>query len=154
VEDDGSSSPGLPVTGSDKALDKSAREWENIESRKAYKTGFQEGIALFNKKPKKGIAYMQQQGMLGTSIEDIALFLRRTKGLNKTLIGDYLGERDDTCIKVTQAPLPSPVRAAAVLVHPSHTLGAYYQCICAFICFIFTPHAFAICAPSRVEQTS
>ncbi len=32
-----------------------------LESWKAYKTGFQQGIALFNKKPKKGIAFMQEQ---------------------------------------------------------------------------------------------
>jgi hypothetical protein len=32
-----------------------------LESWKAYKTGFQQGVALFNKKPKKGIAFMQEQ---------------------------------------------------------------------------------------------
>ena len=35
------------------------REAQLLESWKAYKKGFQEGIALFNKKPKKGIALMQ-----------------------------------------------------------------------------------------------
>ena len=35
------------------------REAQLLESWKAYKKGFQEGIALFNKKPKKGVAYMQ-----------------------------------------------------------------------------------------------
>eukprot|EP00873_Tetraselmis_striata_P021183 jgi/Tetstr1/441447/TSEL_029692.t1 len=100
--EEGEGSPGTAANGSDKALDRN-----NIESRKAYKTGFQEGIALFNKKPKKGIAFMQEHGMLGTSTEDIAVFLQRTKGLNKTLIGDYLGERDDTCIKVMHAYVDS-----------------------------------------------
>ncbi len=37
----------------------STREAQLLESWKAYKKGFQEGIALFNKKPKKGIAFMQ-----------------------------------------------------------------------------------------------
>ena len=37
----------------------STREAQLLESWKAYKKGFQQGIALFNKKPKKGIAYMQ-----------------------------------------------------------------------------------------------
>ena len=32
---------------------------QNLESWKAYKKGFQEGIALFNQKPKKGIAFLQ-----------------------------------------------------------------------------------------------
>ena len=35
------------------------REAQLLESWKAYKKGFQQGIALFNKKPKKGIALMQ-----------------------------------------------------------------------------------------------
>lgn len=37
----------------------STREAQLLESWKAYKKGFQEGVALFNKKPKKGIAFMQ-----------------------------------------------------------------------------------------------
>ena len=37
----------------------STREAQLLESWKAYKKGFQEGISLFNKKPKKGIAFMQ-----------------------------------------------------------------------------------------------
>ena len=42
----------------------STREAQLLESWKAYKTGFQEGIALFNKKPKKGIAFMQVRFVL------------------------------------------------------------------------------------------
>ena len=37
----------------------STKEAQLLESWKAYKKGFQEGIALFNKKPKKGVAFMQ-----------------------------------------------------------------------------------------------
>ena len=37
------------------------KEAQLLESWKAYKTGFQQGIALFNKKPKKGIAFMLEQ---------------------------------------------------------------------------------------------
>lgn len=87
--------------------DRGTRQWEVVESKKAYKLGFQEGVALFNKKPKKGVAFMQEQGMIGESPRDIALFLAKTTGLNKTMIGDYLGERDDTCIKVCLSGLVS-----------------------------------------------
>ncbi len=38
--------------------------------------------------------------MLGPEPSDIATFLAKTEGLDKTTIGDYLGERDDTCLKV------------------------------------------------------
>ena len=37
------------------------KEAQLLESWKAYKTGFQQGIALFNKKPKKGVAFMVEQ---------------------------------------------------------------------------------------------
>lgn len=37
----------------------SAREAQVLETWKAYKKGFQQGVALFNVKPKKGIAYLQ-----------------------------------------------------------------------------------------------
>ena len=37
----------------------STREAQLLETWKAYKKGFQQGIALFNLKPKKGIAYLQ-----------------------------------------------------------------------------------------------
>jgi len=95
---DGEGSPkGNPV------VEKGTREWELLESKKAYKLSFMEGVALFNKKPKKGIAYLQTANMLGDSPEDIAVFLRKTSGLNKTMIGDYLGEREDLNLKVMHA---------------------------------------------------
>lgn len=34
---------------------------------------------------------------------DVAQFLEKTQGLNKTQIGDYLGERDDFNLKVMHA---------------------------------------------------
>ena len=40
------------------------------------------------------------QGMLGTSPEEVAKFLAKTTGLEKAVIGEYLGEREDTAIKV------------------------------------------------------
>ncbi len=40
--------------------------------------------------------------MLGRSPEDVSSFLARTEGLDKTMIGDYLGEREDTSLKVGQ----------------------------------------------------
>ena len=41
--------------------------------------------------------------MVGGSPEDIASFLLQTEGLDKTTIGDYLGEREDTALKVMHA---------------------------------------------------
>ena len=45
----------------------------------------------------------QEQRMLGRSPEEVAKFLAKNSGLNKTMIGEYLGEREDMCIKVMHA---------------------------------------------------
>ena len=41
--------------------------------------------------------------MLGRSPQEIAKFLAKTTGLNKTMVGEYLGEREDMCLKVMHA---------------------------------------------------
>lgn len=46
---------------------------------------------------------LQTEDMLGRSAEDVATFLAKTDGLDKTLIGDYLGEREDFNLKVMHA---------------------------------------------------
>lgn len=53
------------------------------------------GIDIFNKKPRKGLQFLQEQGLLGTEHEDVARFLLNDDRLDKTLIGDFLGENDD-----------------------------------------------------------
>ncbi|CAI9765193.1 unnamed protein product [Fraxinus pennsylvanica] len=71
-----------------------------IEQRRAYKLELQEGISLFNRKPKKGIEFLINANKVGNSPEEIAAFLKNTSDLNKTLIGDYLGEREDLSLRV------------------------------------------------------
>ncbi|RAL54079.1 hypothetical protein DM860_004550 [Cuscuta australis] len=78
-----------------------------IEQRRAYKLELQEGISLFNRKPKKGIEFLINANKVGTSAEEIAAFLKSSSELNKTLIGDYLGERDDLSLKVMHAYVDS-----------------------------------------------
>ncbi|KAF8687786.1 hypothetical protein HU200_042722 [Digitaria exilis] len=75
----------------------------SLEQRRAYKMELQKGIALFNKKPSKGIDFLIRSKKIGQSSEDVASFLRNTAGLNATMIGDYLGERDDFPLKVMHA---------------------------------------------------
>ena len=41
--------------------------------------------------------------MLGREPSEVAKFLAKTAGLNKTMIGEYLGEREEFCIKVMHA---------------------------------------------------
>ena len=76
---------------------------EDIEQLKASKMEYQQAVALFNKKPKKGVAMMQSLGRLGETSEEIAAFLRDSQGLDKTIIGDYLGEREEPMLSVMHA---------------------------------------------------
>ncbi|KAK3529021.1 hypothetical protein QTP70_014418 [Hemibagrus guttatus] len=61
------------------------------------------GRKKFNMDPKKGIRFLLDNDLLQHTPEDIAQFLYKGEGLNKTVIGDYLGERDDFNISVLQA---------------------------------------------------
>ncbi|KAJ1526766.1 hypothetical protein ONE63_008341 [Megalurothrips usitatus] len=53
------------------------------------------GRKKFNMDPKKGIEFLIEHGLLSHTCEDVAAFLYKGEGLNKTAIGDYLGERND-----------------------------------------------------------
>ncbi|MXQ94069.1 hypothetical protein E5288_WYG008500 [Bos mutus] len=61
------------------------------------------GRKKFNMDPRKGIQFLIENDLLQSSPEDVAQFLYKGEGLNKTVIGDYLGERDEFNIKVLQA---------------------------------------------------
>ncbi|KAG2729600.1 hypothetical protein I3843_01G253200 [Carya illinoinensis] len=97
------------VEGSDSHSEASsdASDVLTIEQRRAYKLELQEGISLFNRKPKKGIEFLINASKVANSPEGIASFLRNASGLNKTLIGDYLGEREELPLKVMHSYVDS-----------------------------------------------
>ncbi|KAL9276262.1 hypothetical protein ACSQ67_026192 [Phaseolus vulgaris] len=78
-----------------------------LEQRRAYKIELQRGISLFNRKPPKGIDFLISNKKVGSSPEQVALFLKNTAGLDETKIGDYLGEREEFCLKVMHAYVDS-----------------------------------------------
>uniref|UniRef100_A0A2K5U7R8 Cytohesin 4 n=1 Tax=Macaca fascicularis TaxID=9541 RepID=A0A2K5U7R8_MACFA len=61
------------------------------------------GRKKFNMDPAKGIQYFIEHKLLTPDIQDIARFLYKGEGLNKTAIGTYLGERDPVNLQVLQA---------------------------------------------------
>ncbi|TDH10940.1 hypothetical protein EPR50_G00080640 [Perca flavescens] len=65
---------------------------EQYEVIKQQKDIIEHGIELFNKKPKRGIQYLQDQGMLGSTAEDIAQFLHQEDRLDTTQVGEFVGE--------------------------------------------------------------
>ena len=78
-----------------------------VQLWKEFKNAFEKGVGLFNEKPKKGIEFLQGQKLVGEQPADVAKFLTVTTALNKTVIGDYLGERDDYNLSVMHAYVDS-----------------------------------------------
>ncbi|XP_026480645.1 brefeldin A-inhibited guanine nucleotide-exchange protein 1 [Ctenocephalides felis] len=89
-------SQGSSIIGNKEILDSP----EQLEVLKQQKEIWETGINMFNRKPKKGVLFLQEQGFLGESISDIADWLHTDDRLDKTFIGDYLGENDDHCKSV------------------------------------------------------
>ncbi|KAI8641128.1 hypothetical protein BD408DRAFT_368798 [Parasitella parasitica] len=84
-------------TGSSSRLD-DPEAFENLKHRKQL---LQEGVRQFNWKPKKGLAMLSSNGFLDLKDHhSIATFLLTTEGLNKTQIGEYLGEGDPENIAI------------------------------------------------------
>lgn len=65
-----------------------------FESVKEQKEIIEKGIELFNQKPGKGLTFLQEHGYLGRQPEDIARFFHSNEGLDKRMIGEFLGEND------------------------------------------------------------
>ncbi|XP_053697559.1 cytohesin-1 isoform X1 [Sabethes cyaneus] len=61
------------------------------------------GRKKFNMDPKKGIEFLYENQLLRTDPQDVAQFLYKGEGLNKTAIGDYLGEKNDFNEQVLKA---------------------------------------------------
>ncbi|XP_066147847.1 brefeldin A-inhibited guanine nucleotide-exchange protein 1 isoform X2 [Euwallacea fornicatus] len=68
---------------------------EQLEVLKQQKEVWETGIDMFNRKPRKGITYLQEHSLLGGTSEELAKFLHSEERLDKTNIGDFLGENDD-----------------------------------------------------------
>lgn len=49
----------------------------------------------FNRKPKKGVQFLQEQRLLGNTSAEIAEWLYTNDRLDKTGVGDFLGDSDD-----------------------------------------------------------
>lgn len=56
---------------------------EQFEVIKQQKEIMETGIEMFNKKPKKGLSYLQEHGMVGPSPDDIAEFLHKEERIDK-----------------------------------------------------------------------
>uniref|UniRef100_A0A1W7RAW6 Brefeldin A-inhibited guanine nucleotide-exchange protein 1 n=1 Tax=Hadrurus spadix TaxID=141984 RepID=A0A1W7RAW6_9SCOR len=67
---------------------------EQFKVLKQQKEIMEQGIELFHRKPRRGIAFLHEHGLLGQTPWDIAEFFHSDDRLDKTQIGDFLGENE------------------------------------------------------------
>ncbi|XP_061368937.1 ARF guanine-nucleotide exchange factor GNOM-like [Gastrolobium bilobum] len=70
--------------------------------RKVFKRRLMIGADHFNRDVKKGLEFLQGTHLLPDKLDpqSVACFFRYTAGLDKNLIGDFLGNHDEFCVQV------------------------------------------------------
>ncbi|KAL6455573.1 hypothetical protein MHYP_G00354240 [Metynnis hypsauchen] len=81
------------------------QDFESAEENKVLERGkqFSSGKKKFNMDPKKGINYLVENSLLEWKPQTVAEFLYKEEGLNKTAIGDFLGEREEMHLQILKA---------------------------------------------------
>uniref|UniRef100_A0A672G0D2 Cytohesin 4b n=1 Tax=Salarias fasciatus TaxID=181472 RepID=A0A672G0D2_SALFA len=77
----------------------STEENKTLEKSKRFLIGKKK----FNMDPKKGINYLVENKLLDGGAQSIAEFLYKEEGLNKTAIGEFLGEREALHLQTLKA---------------------------------------------------
>ncbi|KAJ7332013.1 hypothetical protein JRQ81_014193 [Phrynocephalus forsythii] len=80
---------GIGSVGTQTAVPDDPEQFEVIKQQKEI---IEHGIELFNKKSKRGLQYLQEQGMLGVTAEDVAQFLHQEERLCSSQVGEFLGD--------------------------------------------------------------
>ncbi|VBB28683.1 unnamed protein product [Acanthocheilonema viteae] len=91
-----------PVVDDTESMDASSAEAamlqtsavHQFEQLKQKKETMEHGIHLFARRTSQGLKFLQERQLIGTKPEDIAAFFHNEDRLDKTVVGDYLG--DDT----------------------------------------------------------
>lgn len=70
---------------------------EDLMAVKNIKKWLPQGTEYFNQKPKKGIQFLQEHGVLKSEMdpEEICHFLRENPGLDKKMIGEFISGRNN-----------------------------------------------------------
>ncbi|XP_066598246.1 IQ motif and SEC7 domain-containing protein 1 isoform X2 [Prorops nasuta] len=82
----------LPMMDHSETLPQTSYKVSETVRKRQYRVG----LNLFNKKPERGINYLIRRGFLENSPQGVARFLISRKGLSKQMIGEYLGNLQNT----------------------------------------------------------
>ncbi|KAL7994551.1 putative Sec7 domain, mon2, dimerization and cyclophilin-binding domain, Sec7 domain superfamily [Plasmopara halstedii] len=106
------------------------RTAEVLQQRKSIKKRYALAADKFNHDQKNWMAFSQQIGLLPEKLtpESVASFLLHTPGLNKTLIGDYIGDGP-----VEKYPFNAAVREAYVAMFDFHSVPSLDEALRMFL---------------------
>ncbi|XP_076950477.1 brefeldin A-inhibited guanine nucleotide-exchange protein 5-like [Bidens hawaiensis] len=79
----------------------------NFEKVKAQKSTIEAAISEFNRHPARGIGFLTANRLVENTPISVAQFLRHTFGLDKAMIGDYLGQHEEFALSVMHAYVDS-----------------------------------------------
>ncbi|KAH9621241.1 hypothetical protein KSS87_019631 [Heliosperma pusillum] len=75
----------------------------DFEKAKAHKSTVEAAIAQFNRHPSKGVEYLITNKLVENTPASVAEFLKNTSNLDKTMIGDFLGQHEEFPLSVMHA---------------------------------------------------
>ncbi|KAL9247405.1 hypothetical protein vseg_020841 [Gypsophila vaccaria] len=79
----------------------------DFEKAKAHKSTVEAAIAQFNRHPTKGVEYLISNKLVENTPASVAEFLKNTSNLDKTMIGDFLGQHEEFPLAVMHAYVES-----------------------------------------------
>ncbi|XP_074312417.1 brefeldin A-inhibited guanine nucleotide-exchange protein 5 [Silene latifolia] len=79
----------------------------DFEKAKAHKSTVEAAIAQFNRHPSKGVEYLITNKLVENTPASVAEFLKNTSNLDKTMIGDFLGQHEEFPLSVMHAYVDS-----------------------------------------------
>eukprot|EP00286_Rhodomonas_abbreviata_P029593 CAMPEP_0181312764 /NCGR_PEP_ID=MMETSP1101-20121128/13872_1 /TAXON_ID=46948 /ORGANISM="Rhodomonas abbreviata, Strain Caron Lab Isolate" /LENGTH=341 /DNA_ID=CAMNT_0023419639 /DNA_START=27 /DNA_END=1048 /DNA_ORIENTATION=- len=85
-----SSSSSSPAAHNDEGV----RESERLQRVKLRKRRYTAAADMFNRDPRKGLEMLKEAGLIHTP-RDTAIFLKVGQGLDKRVVGDFVGEREE-----------------------------------------------------------
>lgn len=73
---------------------------EMLQQKRRRKKLVVEGVKKFNQNPKKGLAYLQEKGIIedATDPESVASFLRGTSRVDKKVLGEFISKRENEAL--------------------------------------------------------
>ncbi|RWA05181.1 hypothetical protein EKO27_g9926 [Xylaria grammica] len=66
---------------------------ENLKEQRRRKKIIVKGATKFNEKPKEGLGYLRESGIIDSDPASVAKFLRQTSRVSKAVLGDFLSKK-------------------------------------------------------------